>query len=101
MKMTALWDNAPGRKKTDVSDMRIRAMSKLRLKNGVGVWELVRPGRGYCPVTFDVVTGSRIPSHARLTHRRDDGGSTHVWNIGLLPQNYTAPYPRGCHLYPD
>jgi hypothetical protein len=24
----------------------------------------------------------------------DDGGSTHLWNVGLLQQDYTAKYPR-------
>jgi len=27
---------------------------------------------------------------ARLIHRSDDGGSTHLWNVGQLKRDYTA-----------
>jgi hypothetical protein len=30
---------------------------------------------------------------ARLIHRPDDGGSTHLWNVGLLQRDYTALHP--------
>jgi hypothetical protein len=29
-----------------------------------------------------------------LIHRPVDGGSTHLWNVGLLQRDYTALYPR-------
>jgi hypothetical protein len=29
-----------------------------------------------------------------LIHRPDDGGSTHLWNVGLLQREYTELYPR-------
>jgi hypothetical protein len=32
-----------------------------------------------------------------MSHRRDDGGSTHLWNVGLLPRDYTVLNPRSCH----
>jgi hypothetical protein len=28
-----------------------------------------------------------------LHHGHDDGGSTHLWNVGLLQLDYTALYP--------
>jgi hypothetical protein len=30
----------------------------------------------------------------RLTHCPDDGGSTHLWNVGLLQRDYTTQYTR-------
>jgi hypothetical protein len=32
--------------------------------------------------------------HAWLIHHPDDGGSTHLWNVGLLQQDYIVLYPR-------
>jgi hypothetical protein len=29
-----------------------------------------------------------------LHHRPDDGGSTHLWNVGLLKRDYTVLHPR-------
>jgi hypothetical protein len=29
-----------------------------------------------------------------LHHRPNDGGSKHLWNVGLLQRDYTALYPR-------
>jgi hypothetical protein len=29
-----------------------------------------------------------------LTYRNDDGGSTLLWNVGVLPRDYMALYPR-------
>jgi hypothetical protein len=35
----------------------------------------------------------------KVIHRIDDGGSTHLWNVGLLQQDYTEIYiAEGCHL---
>jgi len=31
---------------------------------------------------------------ARLIHRPVDGGSTHLWNVGLLQRDYSALYAR-------
>jgi hypothetical protein len=33
-------------------------------------------------------------SQVRLIHRPDDGGSTHLWNVGQLQRDYTALHPR-------
>jgi hypothetical protein len=32
--------------------------------------------------------------HRGSNHRPDDGGSTHLWNVGLLQKEYTLLYPR-------
>jgi hypothetical protein len=37
---------------------------------------------------------NQLPFRARLTHRPDDGGSTHLWNVGRHRFDYTAVYPR-------
>jgi len=29
-----------------------------------------------------------------LTHRSDDGGSTHLWNVGQHLLDYTVVHPR-------
>jgi hypothetical protein len=29
-----------------------------------------------------------------LHHKGDDGGSTHLWNVGQLQRDYTALHPR-------
>jgi hypothetical protein len=29
-----------------------------------------------------------------ITHRPDDGGETHLWNVGPLQWDYMALYPR-------
>jgi hypothetical protein len=40
------------------------------------------------------------PKHCSFEyfHRPDDGGSRHLWNIGLLERDYTALYPSSCDL---
>jgi hypothetical protein len=40
---------------------------------------------------YDSVVGY---SAVYCLHCPDDGGSTHLWNVGLLLRDYTAPYPR-------
>jgi hypothetical protein len=35
----------------------------------------------------------REPSAIQLHHHPDDGGSTHLWNVGIL-RDYTEIYPR-------
>jgi hypothetical protein len=46
------------------------------------------------------IPGERIPgthwigSWVSLGSRPDDGGSMHLWNVGLLWQDYTAIYLR-------
>jgi hypothetical protein len=32
-------------------------------------------------------------NRSQFIHRPEDGGSTHLWNVGILP-DYTALYPR-------
>jgi hypothetical protein len=34
-----------------------------------------------------------------LHHQGKDGGSTHLWNIGLLNKTTWCHVPKGCHLY--
>jgi hypothetical protein len=29
-----------------------------------------------------------------LSHRPDDGGTAHLWYVGLLQREYTAQFPR-------
>jgi hypothetical protein len=29
-----------------------------------------------------------------LIYRHNDGGSTHLWHVDLLQQEYTVPYPK-------
>jgi hypothetical protein len=48
---------------------------------------LVRP-------SFYLVQLVPISPRARLTHRLDDGGSKHLWNISKLLPDYTAQHPR-------
>jgi hypothetical protein len=38
--------------------------------------------------------GSRRFRDTYCLHRLDDGGSTHLWNIGLLPRYYTGLHHR-------
>jgi hypothetical protein len=40
------------------------------------------------------------PKHCSFEyfHRPDDGGSRHLWNIGLLQRDYTALYASSCDL---
>jgi len=37
---------------------------------------------------------NQLPFRARLTYRPDDGGSTHLWNLGRHLFDDTAVHPR-------
>jgi hypothetical protein len=32
-------------------------------------------------------------------HSLEDGGNTDLWNVGILPQHYTASQPRSLRQY--
>jgi hypothetical protein len=36
----------------------------------------------------------RAASIVRAIYRCDNGGSKHLWNVGLLQRDYTTLYPR-------
>jgi hypothetical protein len=47
------------------------------------------------PCSHVGVSDVRTASHTRAMNDSPDyGGSTHVWNVGLLLRDYTAPYSR-------
>jgi hypothetical protein len=40
------------------------------------------------------VSEVRTASEIRVIYRPDDGGSTHIWNVGPIQSDYTALHPR-------
>jgi hypothetical protein len=32
-------------------------------------------------------------------HQDDNAGKNHLWNVGLLQEDYTALYPESCHFH--
>jgi hypothetical protein len=45
------------------------------------------------------INGLHNPEDLDLTLHPEDGGSMDPWNIGILPQYYTASQPRRPRIY--
>jgi hypothetical protein len=111
MKVTAFWDTEP--RSLAEADLGFRSVSSGRWMPPPLAWLWIAPQPlarflTLCPrlniAPFPHWSGEDCWSNrflyfqlifrARLIHRSDDGGSTHLWNVGLLQRDYTTLYPR-------
>jgi hypothetical protein len=77
----------------------IAASMKVTTFGNVAPCSLVEVYRRFrCPNCHHYQGGDTVSIISAMSHRRDDGGSTHLWNVGLLPRDYTVLNPRKLSL---